>query len=95
MCGLCGALGRVSSWEQCGEFGEAARWQLRRESVKVAARISDMLNARRIRVMAGRNGGFDIAFPTGRSEAAAGLGDVWHVLERRGIPVPDPLGSVG
>lgn len=73
---------------------KSARWQLRRESIGTAQYVTDLLDARRIKVTANPNHGYVVAFPTGGSEIASSLADIWHLLSRRGIPVPDPLASV-
>ena len=94
MCSLCGALGRGASWEQHGDLGESARWQLRREAIRTAAFVSEMLTSHRIKVTASADHGFLVSFPTGGAEMAGSLGEVWHVLSRRGIAIPDPLASI-
>jgi hypothetical protein len=95
MCSLCGALGKGPAWEQATMEGDdSARWRLRRESVKTAQLVTDLLGTRRIKITANPNHGYIVAFPTGGSEVAASLADIWHLLSRRGIPVPDPLASV-
>ena len=91
MCSLCGALGQGPSWEQEGHGGDEARWRLHREAAATAAEASRLLAPARIHVKASPAFGFVVAFPTGRSEMARGLGDLWHMLHRRGIAIPDPL----
>jgi hypothetical protein len=91
MCGLCGALGKGPSWEQAGLAGEEARWRLRREAAATAAELTALLSPRRIKVTASADHGFVVAFPTGGSETVAGLAQVWHLLSRRKIEIPDPL----
>lgn len=94
MCSLCGALGRGSSWEQGGDLGANSRWQLRREAMETAAVVSDLLSSRRIRVKANPDHGFVVSFPTGGAEITQSLGEIWHLLARRKIPLPDPLAGL-
>jgi hypothetical protein len=91
MCSLCGALGNGPAWEQAGELGASARWQLHREAVKTAEYVSVLLQPLRIKVKANPAHGFVVLFPTGGAESAASLGEIWHLLSRRRIPLPDPL----
>jgi hypothetical protein len=91
MCSLCGALGKAPSWEQEGDFGESARWQIRREAVQTAARMSALLAPSRIKIAANPNHGFVVSFPTGGAEIVRSLGEIWHLLARRDVPLPDPL----
>jgi hypothetical protein len=91
MCGLCGAIGQGPSWEQQGRAGEEARWQLHREAAATAAEVTALLSPRRIKVTGSPQSGFVVAFPTGGSETVAGLAQLWHLLERRKIEIPDPL----
>jgi hypothetical protein len=85
MCSLCGALGRGPSWEREGDFGASARWQLRREA------MHHLLAPSRIKVAANSDHGFVVSFPTGGVEIVKSLGEIWHLLSRRRIPLPDPL----
>ena len=94
MCSLCGALGRGLSWEQHGDLGDNGRWQLRREAMETAAALSDLLAPRRINVAANPDHGFVVAFPTGGAEIVQSLGEIWHLLLRRRIPLPDPLAGL-
>ena len=91
MCSLCGALGQGPSWEQQGLAGDEARWRLQREAAATAAELTALLSPRRIRITASPAFGFIVAFPTGGSEMVAGLTEVWHLLRRRKIEIPDPL----
>ncbi len=91
MCSLCGALGQGPSWEQQGQDGDEARWRLRREASATATELSALLLPRRIKVTASPYFGFAVAFPTGGTEMVAGLAQIWHLLQRRGIEIPDPL----
>lgn len=91
MCSLCGALGQGPSWEQQGLAGEEARWRLRREAAATAAELTALLSPRRIKITASPEFGFVVAFPTGGTEMVAGLAQVWHLLNRRKIEIPDPL----
>ena len=91
MCSLCGALGQGPSWEQQGPAGEEARWRLRREAAATAAELTVLLSPRRIKITASPYFGFVVAFPTGGTEMVAGLAQVWHLLSRREIEIPDPL----
>ena len=91
MCSLCGAMGRGPSWEQEGDFGASARWQLRREAMQTAARMSELLGPSRIRIAANSDHGFVVSFPTGGVEIVKSLGEIWHLLSRRRIALPDPL----
>jgi len=94
MCSLCGALGRGLSWEQHGDLGDNGRWQLRREAMETAVALSDLLAPRRINVAANPDHGFVVAFPTGGAEIVQSLGEIWHLLLRRKIPLPDPLAGL-
>jgi hypothetical protein len=94
MCSLCGALGRGPSWEQGGDLGANGRWQLRREAMETAAAVSGLLAQRRIMVKANPDHGFVVSFPTGGTEIAQSLGEIWHLLMRRRIPLPDPLAGL-
>ena len=91
MCSLCGALGKGPSWEQEGDLGESARWQLRREAMQTATKMNRLLAASRIKIAANSDHGFVVSFPTGGMEIATSLGEIWHLLSRRKIPLPDPL----
>ena len=91
MCSLCGALGQGPSWEQQGLAGEEARWRLRREAAATAAELTALLSPRRIKITANPDFGFLVAFPTGGTEMVTGLAQVWHLLNRRKIEIPDPL----
>jgi len=91
MCSLCGALGQGPAWEQEGVSSGDARWLLRREAVATAEEVTRLLRDRRIKVTASPGFGFVIAFATGGAAMAASLGEVWHLLARRGIPISDPL----
>jgi hypothetical protein len=91
MCSLCGALGQGPSWEQEGGDGEDARWRLHREAAATAAELTRLLAPGRIKVTANSDFGFLVAFPTGRTEMVASLIQVWHLLDRRNVAIPDPL----
>jgi len=91
MCSLCGALGAGPAWEQEGTAGDDARWRLRREAVATAAQLCRLLAPARIRVTANPSFGFVVAFPTGRTEMVAGLAQIWHLLEKSRVAIPDPL----
>lgn len=91
MCSLCGALGKGPAWEQTGLSGDNARWLLRREAVDTAKYVSDLLAVRRIKVTSHPDHGFVVAFATGRTEIARSLGEIWHILVRHDIAIPDPL----
>ena len=93
MCSLCGALGQGPSWEQHGLMGDEARWRLRREATATAAELTALLSPQRIKVTASPEFGFIVAFPTGGTEMVAGLAQVWHLLNRRKIEIPDPLAA--
>ena len=90
MCSLCGALGKGPSWEQGGD-SDSPRWQMHRHAVETAARLNQLLSASRIRTAAHPDHGFVVSFPTGGMEIVKSLDDIWHLLSRRKIPVPDPL----
>jgi hypothetical protein len=94
MCSLCGALGRGHSWEQGGDLATNGRWQLRREAMETAAAVNELLRSRRIKVKANPDHGFVVTFPTGGAEIVQGLGEIWHLLMRRRIPLPDPLAGL-
>jgi hypothetical protein len=87
-------LGRGLSWEQHGDLGDNGRWQLRREAMETAVALSDLLAPRRIKVAANPDHGFVVAFPTGGAEIVQSLGEIWHLLLRRKIPLPDPLAGL-
>jgi hypothetical protein len=91
MCSLCGAIGQGQAWEQQGPAGDDARWRLRREAAATAGELTALLSPRRIKVTASPDFGFVVAFPTGGTEMVAGLAQLWHLLERRRIEIPDPL----
>ena len=91
MCSLCGALGQGPAWEQEGLAGDEARWRLQREAVATATELTRLLAPARIKVTAMPRFGFVVAFPTGRTEMAAGLAQVWHLLDRSKVAIPDPL----
>ncbi len=94
MSSLCGALGRGPAWEQSGDLGNNGRWQLRREAMETAAVVSDLLATRRIKIAANPDHGFVVSFPTGGAEIVQSLGEIWHLLVRRRIPLPDPLAGL-
>ncbi len=91
MCSLCGALGKGPAWEQAGELGRDSRWQLRREAMETAATLNELLAPHRVRIKANPDHGFVVSFATGGAEIVQSLGEVWHLLLRRRIPLPDPL----
>lgn len=93
MCSLCGALGHGPSWEQEGRARAEARWRLHREAAATAAELTRLLAPDRIKVTAHPDFGFLVAFPTGRTEMVTGLVQVWHLLDRRNVSIPDPLHS--
>jgi hypothetical protein len=93
MCSLCGALGQGPSWEQEGLTGDEARWRLHREAAATATELTRLLAPGRIKVTAHPDFGFLVAFPTGRTEMLAGLTDLWHLLARNKLEIPDPLDS--
>ncbi|ANN78067.1 hypothetical protein [Bordetella flabilis] len=91
MCSLCGALGPGISWEQNGlDTADAPLWR-RREAAATARELSRLLRPLRVTVDAHPDFGFLISFPTGGSQIANGLADIWHVLDSRGLDIPDPL----
>jgi hypothetical protein len=59
--------------------------------MQTAARMSDLLAPSRIKIAANPDHGFVVSFPTGGAEIARSLGEIWHLLSRRDIPLPDPL----
>jgi hypothetical protein len=91
MCSLCGAFGQGPAWEQHGIAGSEARWRLQREAAATAAELTALLRDRRISVKTSRGFGFQVEFPTGGVELVADLNQIWHLLERRKVPIPDPL----
>src|SRR5690242_5956836 len=91
MCSLCGALGRGPAWERAGELGASARWQLWREAAGTAREMTALLAPTSIRVTASADHGFIVSFPTGGAEMARSLAEIWHLLDRRRIAVPDLL----
>lgn len=91
MCSLCGALGNGPSWEQEGLSGGEARWRLRREASATAAELTALFQASRIKVKANSDFGFLVTFPTGGTEIVGSLAEVWHLLQRRKVAIPDPL----
>jgi hypothetical protein len=91
MCGLCGALGRGPSWEQEGIADSEARWRLRRQAAAVAAELSALLASKRIKVGANPDFGLLVSFPTGGTDIVNSLAEFWHLLQRRGVGIPDPL----
>jgi hypothetical protein len=93
MCSLCGALGQGPAWEQGGIEGDEARWRLRQEATAAAAEVTRLLAPRRIKVSASPHLGFVVAFPTGRTETAASLAEIWHLLARSKVEIPDPLAA--
>ena len=50
-----------------------------------------LLRAARIRIRANPDFGFVVVFATGRTEMVASLADLWHLLDRRKVGIPDPL----
>jgi len=93
MCSLCGALGQGASWELEGLSGNEARWQRHREATATASELTRLLAPARIKVTASPDSGFRVAFPTGRTETVASLTEAWHLLDRRNVAIPDPLGN--
>jgi hypothetical protein len=91
MCSLCGALGQGVPWERDGRTDERARWRAPREAVATATELTRLLAPGRIKVTANPDFGFVVAFPTGRTEMVASLTEVWHLLDRRKVAIPDPL----
>jgi hypothetical protein len=91
MCSLCGALGQGPAWERDGVAAGEARWQLRREAMATAAELTRVLAVSRVKVTAHPDFGFVVAFPTGCTAMAAGLAQVWHLLDAGKVAIPDPL----
>ena len=91
MCSLCGALGRGLAWEQEGDLGASARWELWREAAATAREVTALLAPTRVRVNASADHGFIVLFPTGGAEMARSLAEIWHLLDRRRIALPDLL----
>jgi hypothetical protein len=91
MCSLCGAIGRGQAWEQEGTAGGDVRWRRQREATATAVALTAMLLPRRIKITASPDFGFVVAFPTGGTEMVDSLAQVWHLLSRRSIEIPDPL----
>ena len=91
MCSLCGALGQGPAWEQEGLAGSETRWRLWREANATAAELTTLLSERHIKVAASPEFGFLVEFPTGGTEMVVSLSQVWHLLERRNVAIPDPL----
>jgi hypothetical protein len=91
MCSLCGAVGEGPAWEQEGLSGSETRWRLRREAAATAAELTRLFSEQRIKVAASPEFGFLVEFPTGGTEITASLRQVWHLLERRKVAIPDPL----
>lgn len=91
MCSLCGALGSGVSWEQDGPSPAERRTHRRREAAATAAELSRLLRPLRITVDAHPDFGFLVSFPTGGTQIAGGLAEVWHLLDGRGLAIPDPL----
>jgi len=91
MCGLCGALGQGPSWEQEGIAGGEARWRLRRQAAAVATELTSLLASKRITVGANPDFGLIVSFPTGGTDIVKDLAEFWHLLQRRGVGIPDPL----
>jgi hypothetical protein len=59
--------------------------------MKTAEHVSLLLQPLRIKVKANSGHGFVVSFPTGGAETATSLGEIWHLLSRRRISLPDPL----
>jgi hypothetical protein len=93
MCSLCGALGRKPAWEQEGLAGDEARWRGGREAAATAVEVTRLLSAARIKVTASPQFGFLVEFATGGTEMVTNLTELWHLLERRHVAIPDPLDS--
>ncbi|HKU85543.1 MAG TPA: hypothetical protein VJV77_04315 [Casimicrobiaceae bacterium] len=93
MCSLCGALGQGAPWELEGLSGKEARWQRHREAAATASELTRLLAPARIKVTASAESRFRVAFPTGCTEMVASLAEAWHVLDRRNVAIPDPLGD--
>lgn len=70
--------------------GEGERWRSRQQAFTTAAELTKLL-APRVRVRASPDFGFIVTFSTGASEIVSSLGEVWHLLSRRGVTIPDPL----
>lgn len=90
MCSLCGALGQGPLWEDEALRAPTAAQRFH-QATAAAAELSSVLYERRIVVDFRPDTGFTVRFPTGGVDAVRGLMDVWHLLDGRGIAVPDPL----
>jgi hypothetical protein len=93
MCSLCGALGQGAPREFEVLSGDEARWRRHREATATASELTRLLAPARVKVTASPDFGFCIAFPTGRVEMVASLTEAWHLLDRRNVAIPDPLGD--
>jgi hypothetical protein len=59
--------------------------------MQTATQMNHLLAPSRIKVAANSDHGFVVSFPTGGVEIVKSLGEIWHLLSRRRIPLPDPL----
>lgn len=71
--------------------GRDGRWQLQRDAMATANELNAFLSDTRIKISFSVNFGLLVDFPTGGTEIVPSLAQLWHVLERHGISVADPL----
>jgi hypothetical protein len=53
--------------------------------------MTTLLATTRVRIAASPDHGFIVSLPTGGAEMARSLGEIWHLLDRRRIALPDLL----
>ena len=91
MCSLCAAFGQGPAWEQGGIAGQRARSQMHLEAAATADTLTSLFFKCRIKVRVNPRFGYLVDFPTGGTEIVPSLAQFWHLLQRRGIAIPDPL----
>src|SRR5260221_9342399 len=87
MCGLCGMLG-VAHWADAAGLGAPNARQAR---LRRARLLDDVLSLHRIRVDDWQGAALAVRGPTGRTELAASLAELWPAAEAIAGRKLDPL----
>ena len=92
MCGVCGVLGGRRHWSAgTGVHDGDAGPTERAERVQMARLLDQITRRRAVRVTTWAGTSFLVSGPTGASEIADALADVWLALDRLAPRLVDPL----
>ena len=92
MCGVCGVLGGRRHWSAGAGVHDGAVTPTQRAERAQLARLLDRITQRRaVRVSTWTGTSFLVSGPTGATEIAETLADVWRALDRLAARPVDPL----